>query len=97
MDKVTVTTLREKTGLESVKDRMNELTQRYIEKALANANPLIEQLVDDYLDFRNRNLIDPKAAGNDMLLKHQIEMENERRLTCGEAHATTLCSISDIR
>ena len=57
-------------------------------------NPLIDQMLDDYLDFKNRNLINPGAAGNDNQLKKQIETENMRRL---ENPPTFLCTIEDIR
>ena len=68
-----------------------------MEKALANMNPLIDQLLDDYLDFKNRNLINPGAAGNDHQLKSQIEAENRRRLEQAESPPTFLCTIEDIR
>ena len=97
LDKISATNLREQVGLDSVEDRLNEITRRYLEKALANMNPLIDQMHDDYLDFKNRNLINPGAAGNDNQLKKQIEAENMRRLELAENPPTFLCTIEDIR
>ena len=34
-------------------------------------NPLIDQILDDYLDFKNLNLINSGAAGNDQHLKDE--------------------------
>ena len=90
MDKISASSLREQVGLDSVEDRLNE-------KALANMNPLIDQLLYDFLDFKNRNLINPGAAGNDYQLKSQIEAENRRRLEQAESPPTFLCTIEDIR
>ena len=53
-------------------------------------NPLINLMLDDYLDFRNRNLINPGVAGNDQHLKNQIEAENKRRLELAENPTTLL-------
>ncbi len=38
---------------------MNEL---FFEKAMCVGNPFMEQLIDDYLDFRNRKKINPYKA-----------------------------------
>ena len=43
LDKISASSLREQVGLSSVEDQLNEITRRYLEKALANMNPLIEK------------------------------------------------------
>ena len=64
MDKIPIEVLCEQTGLDSIEERLGELTNFFLEKATTSGNPLIDQLMDDYLDYRNRSLVNPARMTN---------------------------------
>jgi hypothetical protein len=94
-EKIPVEELRRKAKVESIKERLKKLNELYIEKALVS-NPFIEQLIDDYLDFKNRGKIDPSKALGDQQMILEINMHNIEQENQPKTHETLLCHIKTI-
>ena len=56
-DEIEKKDLLERGKMVTVAKRMQFLNEKYFDKAILTRNPFIEDLIDDYLMFRNRNKI----------------------------------------
>jgi hypothetical protein len=96
-EKIPIEQLREKAGIESVEERLKKLNERFFEKAMCAGNPFMEQLIDDYLEFRNRKKINPNKAIDDERLRLDIENYNKDQENTKEEHPTMLCKIEAVK
>ena len=62
--------LRERAKVCKIEDRLKDLNKKYLKKALLTSNPLITNLIDDYLTFRRNN--DPNNTDTKTALCHII-------------------------
>ncbi len=94
-EKILIEELWRKANVESIKERLNKLNEKYIEKALYS-NPFINQMIEEYLDFRNRGKIDPNKALGDQQMILEINMHNIEQENQPKSHETLLCHIKTI-
>jgi hypothetical protein len=89
--------LREKSKIQTIENRLKQLNERYIEKALLTRNPFVDEMIEDYLTFRARTKIDPKKALNDQQLILEINLYNLEQENTPEPMPTLLCRIEAIK
>ena len=89
--------LLDKANIESVASRMQNLNEKYFDKAMATGNPFIEGLIEEYLMFRNRFKIPLSRALDDELLRSEIIQHNLDQDNTAEKLPSLLCSIACIK
>ena len=89
--------LLDKAKIESVASRMQNLNEKYFDKAMATGNPFIEGLIEEYLMFRNRFKIPLSRALDDELLRSEIIQHNLDQDSTAEKLPSLLCSIACIK
>lgn len=89
--------LLEKANIESVTTRMQSLNEKYFDKAMATGNPFIEDLIADYLEFRNRFKIQPSRALDDETLRMEIIQHNNEQDVTVEKLPSLLCNIECVK
>jgi len=89
--------LLDKAKIESVASRMQNLNEKYFDKAMATGNPFIEGLIEEYLVFRNRFKIPLSRALDDELLRSEIIQHNLDQDSTAEKLPSLLCSIACIK
>ena len=72
------------------------MNERFFEKAMCVGNPFMEQLIDDFLDFRNRKKINSIKALDDEILRLDIESYNKDQENTKE-YPTMLCKIEVVK
>ena len=96
-DEITNDELRKKASIISVKARGRILYEKYLQKALATENPLALMLIDDFLAFKRRQLINPAIAQSDNELKMKIIEHNRNLEAVPEKIPTLLCMSESIK
>ena len=76
---------------------MQFLNEKYFDKAILTRNPFIEDLIDDYLMFRNRNKIRISRALDDSALQIEIDRHNREQDEKSEEYPTVLCGIDALK
>jgi hypothetical protein len=101
LDHVRNETLLERAKLTSIAERHRDLLERYYEKCLISSNPLINDLFDEYNDFKKRHFINENVAVKedgsvDLDALALIRIHNKKSFDRGESYPTTLCKTTSV-
>ncbi len=79
-----------------IEDRLIELKERYLTKAVESENPMIVQVANEYHDFRNRTLKPGEISGGNDLILSLINQHNQEVLSTVEEKPTILCQTNSL-
>jgi hypothetical protein len=92
LDHITNESLREKSSLCTIEDRLKALANRYLNKAVNTQNPLVNDMIDNYCAFRNRFHLNPSIADSESML-NDILAHNREKEEKKEKISTIFCGL----
>jgi exonuclease III len=92
-DRIKNEDLRAMANVESIKERLQKLSDKYFEKAICTFNPMIDEIIEDYGKFRNRNHKNPSLAMGNPNILNIIEKHNFDQIETKEKVATIMCGL----
>ena len=96
-EECSVAELHDMANIPRLSGRLTTLSERYFDKNFAMANPILERLVEECIEFHNEILIED-ACANEFFDLNMIRAENkEIRRNVVENHTTILSRSSTLK